>query len=110
MAPPEVISILQNSCFDCHSNDTRWPWYTRVPPFSKWIGWDVQRGRQELNFSEWGGYYPATKHRKLQWIDRSMRQGDMPPLSYRLMHPGSGLSEADRRAVEDWVQQQLAHR
>jgi hypothetical protein len=108
-APPEVITILKNSCYDCHSNQTQWPWYGRVPPLSWWISREVELGRRQVNFSDWAGYYPITKQHKLQWIGRSVRESNMPPLPYRLMHPAARLTEGDRRAIEQWVEAELAH-
>ena len=55
-APPHIKTLLRRACYDCHSNETRWPWYTYIAPVSWLILHDVERGRQELNFSEWGSY------------------------------------------------------
>jgi hypothetical protein len=57
-----------------------------------------------MNFSEWGSYYPATRRRKLEWISRALHDEQMPPWPYRLMHPGSRLSDADRAALERWIE------
>ena len=110
VSPPEVDAILRRACYDCHSNETRWPWYSHVAPFSWLIAADVARARREVNFSEWGSYYPATRRRKLQWIARSLREEKMPPWSYRLMHPGVRLNAADRAALERWIASQLSGR
>ena len=59
-APPDVAVVLRQSCYDCHSNETRWPWYSSVAPIAWVIAHGVERGRQELNFSEWTAYLPAT--------------------------------------------------
>lgn len=107
-APPEVAALLHRSCFDCHSNETRWPFYARIAPLSWFAVHDVNRGRQELNFSEWNTYFPQTRHRKLQWIERSLTQQDMPPRLYTLMHPSSRLSAADRTMIVNWIETQLA--
>jgi len=107
-ASAEISASLRRSCYDCHSNETRWPWYSRIAPYSWFLVKDVKRGRQELNFSDWGTYYPATRHRKLEWIGRAVRDKAMPPWSYRLMHPGARLSEADRAAIEHWIESALA--
>jgi len=107
-APPEIAALLRGSCYDCHSNETHWPFYARVAPLSWLVVHDVNRGRQELNFSEWNTYFPQTRHRKLQWIERSLTQEHMPPRIYTLMHPGSRLSAADRTTINNWIETQLA--
>jgi hypothetical protein len=107
-APPRIEATLRRACYDCHSNETRWPWYGRVAPASWLIARDVNLGRKEVNFSEWGSYYPATRRRKLEWIGRTLREEKMPPLEYRLMHPGARLSEADKAGLEEWIESALA--
>ncbi len=96
-APAQIDALLTRACYDCHSNQTRWPWYSQVAPVSWLVAHDVTLGRKELNFSEWGSYYPQTRKRKLQWMGRVMREGSMPPWSYRLMHPGARLTEPSAR-------------
>ncbi len=106
-APSKVEATLKRSCYDCHSNQTRWPWYSRVAPLSWLITRDVTLGRKEVNFSEWESYYPATRRRKLQWLGRSLREEKMPPWYYRLIHPGAGLTQADQAALRNWIESAL---
>jgi hypothetical protein len=106
-APPQIKRLLRRACYDCHSNETRWPWYTYVAPVSWLVEHDVERGRKELNFSEWGSYYPITKRRKLQWMDRALREETMPPWSYRVLHPGAGLTKEDLAALEKWIDSEI---
>jgi Haem-binding domain len=106
-APPEIESTLKRACYDCHSNETRWPWYSRIAPLSWFISRHVMLGRKEINFSAWGSYYPVTRRRKLEWMGRALREEQMPPWSYRLMHPGARLTEADRAALERWIESAL---
>lgn len=103
-APPRIEATLRRACYDCHSNETRWPWYSDVAPLSWLIIRDVNLGRREVNFSEWSNYYPATRRRKLEWMGRALREEKMPPWSYRLMHPGARLTHADRAALEAWIE------
>lgn len=107
-APPPIATILRRACYDCHSNETRWPWYSRVAPLSWIIARHVTAGRRQVNFSEWGTYYPRTRRRKLQWIGRAVRNSKMPPWSYRLTHPEARLSDDDRVALKQWVESALA--
>ena len=108
-APPQIKSLLRRACYDCHSNETRWPWYTYVAPVSWLIEHDVERGRQELNFSEWGSYYLATRRRKLQWMDRALREENMPSWTYRILHPGTGLTERDLLVLEQWIEAEISN-
>lgn len=102
--PPQIEALLSRACYDCHSNQTRWPWYSWVAPVSWLVVRDVALGRKELNFSEWGSYYPQTRRRKLQWMGRVVREDSMPPWTYRLMHPRARLTEAERATLERWIE------
>jgi len=106
-APPEVAVLLRRACYDCHSNETQWPWYSRVAPLSWLVAHDVDRGRQEVNFSEWTSYLPVTRKRKLQWIERVLHEQVMPPRLYRLVHPDARLTEQEITRLEHWLQEQL---
>ena len=107
-APPQVGETLRRACYDCHSNETRWPWYSGVAPISWLVVRDVTLGRKEVNFSEWDNYYAATRRHKLQWMGRALQQENMPPWPYRLMHPAARLTNADRAALERWIESELA--
>ena len=108
-APPAVAAILRRSCFDCHSNETRWPWYAHVAPVSWLVARDVNRGRQHINFSTWDRYAddPETVIRKLRNIDKVMHKGSMPLWYYQPLHSPARLNEADRQMLEDWVMQSI---
>lgn len=108
VSPGNIKTILRENCYDCHSDQTRWPWYRQVAPISWLIVRDVRRGRKELNFSQWAGYYPATRRRKLQWIGRAVREEAMPPLLYRVIHPKARLNDQDRMVLERWIESQLS--
>lgn len=107
-APGEAGIALRGACYDCHSNQTGWPWYAQAAPLSWWIARDVEYGRRQVNFSIWNTYYPATRLRKLEWIGRSLKQPDMPPKWYRAMHPGARLTKAQRAALSAWFAGQVA--
>jgi hypothetical protein len=108
VAPPKIEATLRRACYDWHSNETQWPWYSRLAPLSWLIVRDVNLGRKEIDLSEWGSYYPATQRRKLEWMGRALREEKMPPWSYRLMHPGARLSDADQAALQQWIESALA--
>ena len=100
---PQVTAILDRSCNDCHSNKTRWPWYSNVAPVS-WLVIDhVDEGRQNLNFSEWGRYTQRDVDGLLKQICREVQAGAMPLSSYTPLHPASKLSAEDVKILCDWT-------
>jgi hypothetical protein len=109
-APPQVESILRRGCYDCHSNETRWPWYAHLAPVSWLVTRDVNRGRNRINFSHWDKYSddPETVIRKLQNIDKFTRNGTMPLWYYLPRHSDARLSDADREVITKWVSEAIA--
>ncbi|MGH7001835.1 MAG: heme-binding domain-containing protein [Stellaceae bacterium] len=103
-APPAVAAILERACYDCHSNQTRWPWYARLAPVSWIAAHHVAAGRRQLNFSEWGGYYAVTRRHKLAWMARALHDEQMPPWYYRAIHPKARLSAGDRAVLARWIE------
>lgn len=103
-APPEVHQILSSACLNCHSNQTVWPWYSHVAPFSWLIADDVKRGRLDLNFSEWNRYEAGEKSHLLEEMAEILREGDMPPWSYRLAHSEARLSESEVATLTRWAE------
>lgn len=101
---PQVISIFERSCADCHSENTHYPWYSYVAPVSFLIRNDVTGGRRHLNLSRWEEYPIVRKERSLSEIANQVRDGDMPMPIYTWIHHGAGLSEADRQAIFAWTQ------
>jgi hypothetical protein len=100
--PPDVTSILTRACQDCHSNQTAWPWYSRIAPVSWLVAHDVDEGRRELNFSGWGSYNARRQDRKLKEICEQIERGEMPMPIYTVMHPNAKLTASDRKALCDW--------
>jgi hypothetical protein len=102
-APAEVKAILKTSCYDCHSHETHWPFYSYVAPVSWFIARDVQRGRASLNFSEWGTH-PEEVHEFLkQRIYEEVSHGEMPLRQYVLMHPSARISDAELNTLKQWA-------
>ena len=104
-APADVQAILQRACYDCHSNETQWPWYSQVAPVSFLIARDVSDGRRELNFSLWSQYNERRKTRKLKEIAEQVEKGKMPQWYYVALHPDAKLSPADRDLIIKWAKQ-----
>jgi lysozyme family protein len=100
---PQAAAIIDRSCNDCHSNKTRWPWYSNVAPVSWFVIGHVNEGRENLNFSEWGHYSQREVDSVLRQICREVKAGAMPLSSYTPMHPGSSLSPDDVKTLCDWT-------
>jgi hypothetical protein len=98
-----VKAILERSCYDCHSNRTRWPWYSHVAPVSWLVARDVHEGREELNFSNWPAFDLEKQDDHLKHIKKQVERGKMPLPIYLSMHPRARLSESERRIVVDWA-------
>jgi hypothetical protein len=105
---PQVAAILDRSCYDCHSNKTRWPWYSNVAPVSWFVINHVDEGRHTMNFSEWGRYPQRDTDGLLKKICREVTSGGMPLSSYTPLHPGSTLSAEDVKTLCDWTNAERA--
>jgi hypothetical protein len=101
-ASPEVRSILRRACYDCHSHETKWPWYSKVAPVSWLIASDVEQGREDLNFSIWGQYNSEQQAKKLKECREEINEREMPPRSYVLMHGSAALSAEERETLYKW--------
>ena len=101
--PPEVQNILQTSCYDCHSNNTKYPWYSWVQPARMLMENDIKKGKSNLNFSEWGNYSTRKQANKLSRITKQIKQGAMPLSSYTLIHQNARLSESQKQEVITWI-------
>lgn len=93
---PATKDLVHRACFDCHSNETVWPWYSNVAPMSWLLARDVNGGRSHLNFTEWN---QPQKHAKD--VANEVKSGDMPPWFYLPMHPLAKLTEAEKQALVD---------
>ena len=96
------------ACFDCHSNETVWPWYSRVAPASWLLAKDVREGRAELNFSSWSRYSAKKQRKLLRESLTEVKEGEMPLWVYLVGHREARLSDADRAALERWSDERIA--
>jgi hypothetical protein len=108
VAPAEVKSLLRHACYDCHSNETEWPWYSTIAPASWLVRHDVNEGRRRLNFSDWADYEsdPETAAQKLRQVATSLTSGDMAPTYYQLLHADARLTAPQRDIVIRWCEQE----
>lgn len=102
----EIGGILKSSCYDCHSMETRYPWYSRIAPVSWLLKSDINEGRSHLNFSEWKTYSKMEMIGKLGDIKEQVQSGDMPMPMYTLIHRKSKLNDAQKAALIQWTDQQ----
>ena len=102
--PPDVFALIKNSCYDCHSNNTNYPWYSNIQP----VGWlleaDVNNGKEKINFSEFGTLSLRRQISKLRNIEKRIKDGTMPIKVYQIMHPNAQLNEGEKKLVFDWIQ------
>jgi len=102
--PSNVQGILKKACYDCHSNNTAYPWYTRIQPMHWFMNNHIQSGKAELNFNEFGSYTPRRQQSKLRSIENSLKDGTMPLSSYTLIHRNAILTEAEKSLLMKWVE------
>lgn len=103
MADEGMTQLIQNACYDCHSNNTKYPWYAEVAPLSWWIASHVDEGKEELNFSEWSTFTEKKRNHKLKEIIEEVEKHKMPLESYLPMHPEANLTAEQRTQLTDWV-------
>jgi|JI10StandDraft_1071094.scaffolds.fasta_scaffold409636_2 hypothetical protein len=101
--PPAVKAILAESCYDCHSDNTRYPWYTRIQPVGWWMQHHVNEGIDELNFSQFGTYAPARARKKMDETIKETKDREMPLPSYLITHGQAKLTEPQIQQVVDWA-------
>ena len=101
--PADVQSILKTSCYNCHSNNTVYPWYAEIQPAAWWLADHVKEGKKELNFSEFASYRIGRQYRKLEEINGEVKEDKMPLKSYLWIHKNSKLSEQQKLTLANWV-------
>lgn len=101
--PEEIAQLLKTSCYDCHSNQTDYPWYSYVAPVSWLVSRDVREGRENLNFSVWGGGDKMQMAKMLTEIMEEVEEKEMPLGIYTIIHRKAKLGREDRQAIVDWT-------
>lgn len=100
--PDSISNLLKSACYDCHSNETVYPWYAYVAPVSWLVSRDTRMGREHLNFSEWESYSKMDKAKQLGDIAEEVEDGAMPMPIFILMHPEAKLTLKQRQSIVDW--------
>ena len=94
---PQTLALAERACFDCHSNETVWPWYSNIAPVSWLVQNDVSEGREHLNFSNWGA--AGGEGQEGDEMSRSVLSGAMPPATFLLTHPEARLSADEKQQL-----------
>ena len=103
--PDSVQIVLKNACYDCHCNNTNYPWYSNIQPMGWLLAKHIKKGKAVLNFSEFGNYSGRKQLSKLTGIANSIRDDNMPLSSYKWMHKNARLSTNEKALIINWVQQ-----
>ena len=106
--PPEVAQLLRVACYDCHSNNTRYPWYAELQPVGIWLERHVAEGKDELNLSELGGAGDKRQARRIEAMLDVISDGSMPLPSYLIIHRDARLTPAQVKTLTDWLQSVLS--
>jgi hypothetical protein len=101
--PDSVQTILQKACYDCHSNNTRYPWYNNIQPVAWWLNDHINEGKRELNFSEFGKRPLAKQAKKLKKLAKEVQEGGMPLNSYTWIHKDAILTDAEKTMLINWA-------
>jgi hypothetical protein len=100
---PETLALVQRACQNCHSQNTEWPWYSHVAPVSWLIARDVQQARSHMNLSQWQDYSTDDRLALLSAIGSAVRNREMPPQRYLLLHPEARLNDVERQQIYRWT-------
>lgn len=101
--PAEVEQILKTSCYDCHSNNTIYPWYANIQPVAWWLNDHVVDGKKELNFDEFATYNLRRQYHKLEEVGEQIEHDEMPLNSYTIIHQSAKLDPAQKKTLTDWA-------
>ena len=101
--PKNVEAIVRTSCYDCHSNNTNYPWYSNVQPVGFFMEHHIKEAKEDLNFSEWGNYSKRKQENKLDRIVKQIKSDEMPLASYTLIHKNARLTTVQKKEIMDWL-------
>ena len=104
--PEEMAELIKNSCYDCHSNQTVYPWYSQIAPVSWWLDKHIRMGKADLNASDYGSMDKADKIKMLNDLSEVVEAGSMPLVSYTLIHRAARISEEDKEAICIWSEKE----
>lgn len=105
--PPKVAKLINNSCYDCHSDETKYPWYASIAPASWWLKSHIDEGRKHLNFSIFATYEPKRQIHKMEEAIEMIEKHEMPLDSYYLGHQDAKLTDAERQELIDYLKREI---
>ncbi|QQS37184.1 MAG: heme-binding domain-containing protein [Ignavibacteriales bacterium] len=103
--PDSEFSILKNACYDCHSNNTNYPWYSNIQPVGWLLAQDIKNGKAQINFSEFGSLSRRRQISKLRGIENQIKDGTMPLPAYRLLHKQAQLTTEQKKLLINWFRE-----
>jgi hypothetical protein len=106
--PPAIAAMLHAACYDCHSYETKWPWYSHVAPASWLVVSDVNDGRKNLNLSEWPAGDPKRAAKRLENMSEKIGYGEMPLKKYTMIHADARLTDSQRKELTGWLDAEAA--
>lgn len=101
--PSNVLGVLKRACFDCHSNNTSYPWYSYIQPLGWWLDHHIEEGKEHLDFSEFNSYSPKKAAHKLEEVVEMVEDGEMPLESYTLIHKDAVLNKREKELIINWA-------
>jgi len=105
--PADVEKMIRSACYDCHSHETEYPWYSNVAPVSWIMGNHIEEGREHLNFSVWGDYSTEKANHKLHECEEEIEEGKMPISNYTWTHGDADLSDKQKEKLAEWFEDQM---
>lgn len=105
--PTDIEKMIRSACYDCHSNETVYPWYSNVAPVSWFLSHHIEEGREHLNFSVWGDYKEGKANHKLHECEEELEEGKMPLNSYTWTHGDAKLSDQQKKKLAEWFENQM---
>ncbi len=101
--PQNIAVVLKATCYDCHSNNTVYPWYMNIQPAGLFMAYHIKNGKEELNFNEFGSYSLRKQQHKLKSIGDQVHEGEMPLSSYTLIHKNAILTQEQKTLIMNWA-------
>ncbi|HQV05934.1 MAG: heme-binding domain-containing protein [Chitinophagaceae bacterium] len=105
--PDSVMSILKTACYDCHSNNTKYPWYSTIQPVALFLNRHIIHGKEELNFDEFGSYTRRRQQSKFKAIANQLKDDEMPLSSYKLLHSDARLNQMQKNRIIEWTKMSI---
>jgi hypothetical protein len=102
--PADVKTILEKACNDCHSNNTVYPWYSKIQPVDWWLTDHINEGKREINFDEFATYNPRRQYRKMEEVIKQVKEGEMPLNSYTWIHKDAILTDTEKTLLINWAE------